>query len=460
MALAVANSVTVGTSKPEHSFPGSVMTHSPMHRRTFLQLGGAASAALVSSPVALASALAAKSPISAPLPPWSAQRAATSEWFWRQVRALHAPDPKFIDLDIGDSGSAPTAVIDAYLRRARQLCAASNVHYPRLSGDQIVFTRTAALLHTTIDELAMVPNATTGLNTILRGFPLVSGDEVIVTNHEYPDMVETLNRRARREGIVVRTIAVPGTDEDRLALVSRLRAAVTSRTKLLLISHVSAWNSEILPVAELCAEARAHGMAVLVDAAQSVGYLDVNFAAWGCDFLAMSMHKGIGAPLATGVLVIRQDWIGRIEPLHPPMWDFSKYPADQYAWTGTANVAAQATVSDAIAAQEHIGVARKRARLIHLAAEWHASARDIKGFRLLTPVTGERSFGFCAFAIDHVPSKTVAERLRREFSILVQDKASRPYRPYENAVRVSPQPFTAVAELQRFVSALRSIARA
>jgi selenocysteine lyase/cysteine desulfurase len=436
------------------------MTPPPVDRRTFLQLGGAAGAALVTSPVALASAVAAELPTGAQLPAWSAQRAATSEWFWRQVRALYTPDPKFLDLDIGNSGSAPTAVIDAYLRRARLLCAASNVHYPRLSGDETVFTRTAALLQTTIDELAMVPNATTGLNTILHGFPLMSGDEVIVTNHEYPDMIETLNRRARREGIVVRTIAVPGIDEDRMALVARLCAAITSRTKLLLISHVSAWNSEILPVAELCAEARAHGVAVLVDAAQSVGYLDVNFEGWGCDFLAMSMHKGMGAPIATGVLVVRKDWFGRIEPLHPPTWDVSKYPVDQYAWTGTANVAARATLPDAIAAQERIGVARKRARLMHLAAAWQASARDIKGFRVLTPMTAERSFGFCAFALDHVPSKIVAELLQREFGILVQDKASRPYRPYGNAVRVSPQPFTSMAELQRLVAALRIIARA
>jgi len=438
--------------------PGSAMNPSPVPRRAFLQLGGAASAALVASPLAFTSAAAAESPVSAPLPAWSAERAATSEWFWRQVRALHAPDPRFVDLDIGNSGSAPTAVIDAYVRRARLLCSAPNVHYPLFSGDE-AYTRAAVLLHTTPDEVAMVPNATMGLNTILHGFPLVSGDEVIVTNHEYPDMVETLTRRARREGLVVRTIAVPSIDEDRLALVTRLRAAITSRTKLLLISHVSAWNSEILPVAELCAEARAHGVAVLVDAAQSVGYMDVNFAGWGCDFLAMSMHKGIGAPLATGVLVMRKDWFGKVEPLHPPTWE-TRVPISLHEWTGTANVAAQATLPDAIAAQEHIGVARKRARLVHLASEWHASAHDIKGFRLLTPMTAERSFGFCAFALDHVPSKTVADRLKRDFGMLVQDKASRPYRPYDNAVRVSPQPFTTSAELQRFVSALRIIARA
>ncbi|MDQ3487082.1 MAG: aminotransferase class V-fold PLP-dependent enzyme [Acidobacteriota bacterium] len=430
----------------------------PVDRRTFLQLGGAAGAALCTSPVALASTLAAEPPAPPQLPALSPPRAATSESFWRQVRRLYAPDPSVIDFDNGNSGPAPTAVIDAYLRHARLVCAAPNVHYG-LNPAEAVFTRTAALLHTTIDVLAMVPNATTGLNTILHGFPLVRGDEVIVTNHEYPDMVETLNRRAMREGLVVRTIAAPDIGDDSLALVSRFRAAVTSRTKLLLVSHVSAWNSEIFSVAELCAEARAHGVAVLVDAAQSVGYLDVDFAGWGCDFLATSMHKGMGAPIATGVLVVRKDWFGKVEPLHPPTWDTSKYPVAQYAWTGTANVAAHATLPDAIAAQERIGLARKRARLAYLAAEWHSMARDIKGFRVLTPMTADRSFGWCSFAIDHVPSKVVAERLRKEFQILVQDKASRPYRPYDNAVRVSPQPFATPAELQRFTTALRTIAR-
>jgi selenocysteine lyase/cysteine desulfurase len=164
-----------------------------------------------------------------------------------------------------------------------------------------------------------------------------------------------------------------------------------------------------------------------------VGYLDVDFANWGCDFVAASMHKGLGAPHATGVLIVRKDWFGKIEPLHPPTWDFSKYPVDQYGWTGTANVAAQATLTEAITACERIGMARKRARLMHLAGEWHALARDIKGFRLLTPMTAARSFGFCAFALDHVPSKVVAERLRKEFRIVVQDKASRPYRPFDTA---------------------------
>ena len=433
----------------------------PLDRRSFLRLGGAAGAALTMSPAALTVAGAAEMPSYAQLPAWSPARAASSESFWRQVRALYAPDPSIIDFDNGNSGAAPTPVIEAYVRRARSLCAAPNVHYSRLSSDtgNAHYTRTAALLHTTIDELAMVLNATSGLNAIIHGFPFVSGDEIIVTNHEYPDMVDTLHRRAKRDGLVVRTIAVPGVEEDRLALVARFRATVSSRTKLLLLSHVSAWNGEILPVPELCAEARAHGIAVLVDAAQSVGYLDVHFADWGCDFLAASMHKGLGAPHATGVLVVRKDWIGKIEPLHPPTWDISKFPVDQYGWTGTANVAAQATLADAIVALERIGMARKRARLMHLASEWQALAHDIKGFQLLTPPPGARSFGFCAFALDHMPSKVVAERLRKEFRIVVQDKASRPYRPFNNAVRVTPQPFASLAEMQQLVVALRMIAR-
>jgi len=241
-------------------------------------------------------------------------------------------------------------------------------------------------------------------------------------------------------------------------LVTRVERAITPRTKLMLVSHVSAWTAEILPVAELCTAARSRGIAVLVDAAQSVGYLDVKFRAWGCDFVGMSLHKGMGAPIATGVLLVRKDWFGRVEPLHPPTWDISKYPIDQYSWTGTANVAASAAIPEAIAVQRGIGLARKCARLRYLASYWHERVRNLRGVQILTPETPSRSFGFSSFAIDGVPSRDVEERMRRQHKILVQDKASRPFRPVDNAVRVSPQPYTTPQELDRLVRAIAEIA--
>ncbi len=426
-------------------------------RREFLRLSGlAAAAGLV--PAARADALLRVGQTPDDLPPLSPENAATDDAFWRQIRALYTPSAEFLDFDNANTGAVPASVVAAYVRHVRDLNGAPNVHYPRLSGSTAVYEQLATFLDTTMDEIALVPNATTGLNTVLRGFPLAAGDEVLVTNHEYPDMVATLGLRARREGIVVRTVPVPDAREDPLLLVARVERAITPRTKLMLVSHVSAWTAEVLPVAELCAAGQSGGIAVVVDAAQSVGYLDVKFRAWGCDFVGMSLHKGLGAPIASGVLVVRKDWFGRVEPLHPPTWDIRKYPIEQYAWTGTANVAASAAIPEALAVQRRIGLARKRARLRYLASYWHERVRNLRGVRILTPETPSRSFGFSSFAIDGIPSREVEERMRRQHKILVQDKASRPFRPVDNAVRVSPQPYTTPQELDRLVAAIAEIA--
>lgn len=147
------------------------------------------------------------------------------------------------------------------------------------------------------EEVAFTPNATFGLNTILHGFPLQRGDELLVTNHEYPDMIETIPQRGKREGIVMRAVNVPLPGEDRSSLVNRINQAITPRTRLILISHVSAWSGEMLPIQEVTQAARRRNVAVLVDAAQSVGLLDVNFAHIGADFLATSQSSSDGTYL-------------------------------------------------------------------------------------------------------------------------------------------------------------------
>jgi len=394
-------------------------------------------------------------------PPSPTADVARDEAYWARVRRLYAVDPSMLDLDHGNSGLTPRRVLERYLRDARLLNSAPNVHYPRLMRDDSMYETINRFLGVQApDDVALVPNATQGLNTVLRGFPLDRGDEVLVSNHEYPDMIATLHARAKREGIVVRTVNVPARDADSSEFVRSLEGAVTARTKLALLSHVSAWNGEVLPIADACAALRVRNVATCVDAAQSAGFLDVSFGALGCDFMALSWHKGMCGPIATGALAMRQRWIGVVEPLHPPTWDVGKYPIEQYAWTGTANIAGYAAIPTAISVQQQIGIGSKHARMRYLADYWQYRLARIPRIRLLTPSSPARSMGFAAFAIEGMPSKTVADRLRERHRINVQSKAERPYKPFAEAVRVTPQPYTTLRELDRFVGAVISLATA
>jgi len=385
---------------------------------------------------------------------------AQDEAFWRKIRSLYVSPTDFIDLDHANTSPTSTSVFDAFAKRSRRLSQAPAERFGELwayTGKDIR-KNLAKLLGTQEERFAMTPNATFGLNTVLHGFPLAAGDEILVTNHEYPDMIETILQRTKRDGIVIKTVPVPAAGEDKLVLVTRIKQAISPRTKLLLISHVSAWSGEILPVAEVTEAARERGVAVLVDAAQSVGMLDVNFDRIGCDFLATSLHKWLGGPLCTGVLVMRKEHVGKVWPLHPPSWDTSQYPMDLYEWAGSINMAANASIGEAITFQQMLGPERKLSRMRYLGKYWQDKISGESRIEILTPLQTERSFGVASFAVRDMQSTALVRYLRKEKGILVQDKSGR-HSPFANAMRVSPGPYTTPKELDKFVAALKSVVR-
>lgn len=429
-----------------------------MHRRDFVRFSGIAVAGGVSGQL--------KSGYASNLESLVAGESVTSpdvlaedDAFWMRVRGSYVTTADLVDLDNANTAPTPVPVFEGYVRHGRRLRHAPAEGFGKMWDDQVQVARKrlAAYLGADPARLVFTLNATVALNTVLHGFPLERGDEVLVTDHEYPDMIETIQQRVRREGIVLRVVKVPTPSEGRLALADRVASAVSPRTRLMLLSHVSAWSGEVLPIREVTAVARAKGVAVLIDAAQSVGLLDVDFRQIGCDFLGTSLHKWLSAPMGTGALLMRPEHFGKVVPLHPPSWDTTKYPTDLYEWTGTFNIAAYAAVADALDFLLVLGPDRKRARVRHLGQYWQAKVAEVPGVTILTPRDGVRSFGIASMMIDEVSSDTLAKHLRTK-GLLVQDKAGR-HSPFRNAIRVSPGVYATHAELDRFVSAIRNVAK-
>lgn len=431
-----------------------------MDRRAFLQRGSLGLVAGAAAPYLTRGAWSSGQ-AATPLSQIPTEGAADDEAYWATIRAYYDPPTEFIDLDQANTGATPLPVFDAYVRRARFVSRGPAERFETQWAEDFEEDAkpvVARLLGADPKQVALVGSATVALNTVLRGFPLQPGDEILVTDHEYPDMLETIQQRARLHGVQLRRVAVPAPDEDGRALVSRVERAITSRTKLLLISQVSAWNAELLPVRDVTAAAKARGVAVLVDAAQSVGILDVSFEELGCDFLGASLHKAIGAPIASGVLIMKQEHIGRVEPLHPPHWESPEYPMDRYEWSGAFQLSALATAGDAVRFQERIGLAQKRARMRFLAERWISRVAEVPRIRLLTPRATERSIGAAAIAIDGIESVALQKRLREEFGILTQAKNVR-HSPYTEALRISPAAHASAVEIDRLGEALVRIAQ-
>jgi isopenicillin-N epimerase len=195
--------------------------------------------------------------------------------------------------------------------------------------------RVAAFLGATGEGLAFVDNASSGVNAVLRSLALQPGDEILLTDQSYGGVVRAATFIAGERGATVSTLALPFPAADPLEMVRAVQRALTPRTRLALLDHVTSETALVLPLAEMAAACRARGVPVLVDGAHAPGAIEVDIESLGVDWYAANLHKWAFAPRGCGVL-----WAapGRRERLHPAVISWGVTNDDwlqEFDWTGT-----------------------------------------------------------------------------------------------------------------------------
>ena len=175
--------------------------------------------------------------------------------------------------------------------------------------------RAARLIGASEDEVALTYTTTEGMNTALRGLGLGPGDEVVTCNLEHNAVMVPTYYARLRERFAVHVVRLPSKDETAASIVDVFDEAITTSTKLVVISHVS-WNRGTrLPLREICEVAHTRGALVCVDAAQSAGHVDFDVKALVCDILAFPGHKWILGPDGAAFFFVRRELIERLQPL-------------------------------------------------------------------------------------------------------------------------------------------------
>jgi len=217
----------------------------------------------------------------------------------------------------------------------------------REASDQV-----AAFVGARSDDLVFVPNVTTGMNAVLQSLELTAGDEIVLTDLAYGAVVYAAKAVCERSGASVRTVCTehPVVDPDHI--VKAIVAALTPRTRLVVVEHVAPQTSTVLPVAKIASACRARGVPVLVDGAHAPGSRAVDVPSLGVDWYSANLHKWAHAPRGCGFLWASAD---RQSILHFPVvyWGHNRGFREEFEHTATTDP------TSFLAAPEGIAVLRE-----------------------------------------------------------------------------------------------------
>ena len=297
-------------------------------------------------------------------------------------------DPNVVFLNHGSFGATPRPVFEAYQAWQRRLEHQPVQFLGRDIGGYLAAARAALgeYLNAPADDLVYVPNATFGVNVVARSLQLGSGDEVLATDHEYGACERAWRYMSRERGFaLVRAsipLPLPAPDE----FIERLWAAVTPRTRVIFLSHITSPTAATFPVAAVCARARAEGILTVVDGAHAPGQIPLDLPALGADFYAGNCHKWLCAPKGAGFLYARPEVQRLVEPLivgwgwgEERELTFGSDFLDYLQYPGTKDYAAYLAVPDAIAFQAAHGWPSVRAACHTLAGQAIARIEALTG---------------------------------------------------------------------------------
>ena len=415
-----------------------------MHKRAFLRSLGGASIGLLVGEQAWAH-----------YEPLSPRELARDDDFWALLRAQYVLKPDYINLENGYYSMQAQPVLDAFVAKVRRVNSEASYYMRTVQFDDkaAVRNRLAAMGGCSPDELIITRNTTESLDTVINGYDWKAGDEAVMAAQDYGAMLDMFALQARRRGIVNRVVSLPMDPRSDAEIVQLYANAITPRARLLMVCHMVNITGQLLPVRAIADMAHARGVDVMVDGAHSFAQLDFRIPDLGGDYFGASLHKWLGAPLGTGLLYVRRDKIAGLWPIYAdltvPDTDIRKLNH-----TGTHPVHTDLAINDAIDFHESVGIRRKEERLRFLQRYWTSRVRGLPKVVLNTPTDAGRSCAIANVGIRGIAPAALAKALLDTYRIwtVAIDSAG------VQGVRITPQLFTTMAELDQFVTALRELA--
>lgn len=383
--------------------------------------------------------------------PGTPEEIAQDEDFWYEVQRAFSVDRTLVNFNNGGVSPSPIWVQQAMKRHLDYSNEAPAYTMWRILEPQRegVRQRMARQWGVDAEEVAFTRNASEGLQIMQFGYDLKAGDEVLTTTQDYGRMLTTFRQRERREGIVMKQIKVPVPAEDVDEIVSLFEAGITDRTRLILISHMINLTGQILPVREVTAMARRHGIPVIVDGAHALAHFEFKISDLECDNYSTSLHKWLFAPHGTGLLYVRKSEIPNVWPLQAAP-DAMTDDIRKFEEIGTHPAANTLAIGEALTFHQGIGGDRKAARLIYLRDRWANRLLENDRVGLHTSQQAAFACGIGNVYVDGIDSTELSNWLwseHRIFTVAIGHEEC-------TGIRVSPSVYSTLEEVDRFSEAM------
>jgi isopenicillin-N epimerase len=264
-------------------------------------------------------------------------------------------DPAITFLNHGSFGACPRAVLGVQQAWRDQLEAEPVRFLGRELNGRLATVRQAlgGFVGADPDDLALIANATGGVNAVLRSMRFQPGDEIVTTDHEYNAVLNVLRFVAERDGARVRVVTLPFPAISPDDVLERVLVAVTARTRLAVISHVTSPTALVLPIERIVRELAERGIDTLVDGAHAPGMLALDLDGLGAAYYTGNLHKWVCAPKGAAFLHVRRDRQAGVRPgtishgLNAPTIDHSRFRLE-FDWQGTLDPTAWLAVPAAL----------------------------------------------------------------------------------------------------------------
>jgi isopenicillin-N epimerase len=340
--------------------------------------------------------------------------------FWETVRSQFMLSKDTVFFNTGTVGVMPKVVVDKVIDHTKMMAThVAEWAYKDDNKEQFISgynnllsirTKVARLLNCEVGEIAITDNVTHGMSYIANGITLQPGDEILTTDQEHGGGQSSWKVKEKRFGAVFKTVAVSKPAVSSSEVYDSIIKAITPKTKVLMVSHMISGSGAILPVKELCAEARRRGIFTVLDGAQTVGHIKIDLKDIGCDAYVGCFHKWFGAPAGTGFMFMKADQLKDLwSTVASYRWDDHADEGFRFTQRGTGNFAILLGLEAALDFHFQLGPDTVYQRIKFLGERLRTGLRQNKKVKIFSPQEEAMCAGITLYTIEGLTGAQIQE---------------------------------------------------